>query len=59
MREPMNVDGRRYVILDPQSIFEALKMYDEWRREREKEELQEKQQLELKLAKIMFEGGLR
>jgi hypothetical protein len=55
----MITQADRHVWVDPQCIFEGLKLYDGWRRERHKEELQKKQQLELELAKIMFEGGLR
>ena len=49
----------QHVWVDPRCIFEGLKLYDEWRREKDKEELQAQHQLELKLAKMMFEGGLR
>ena len=50
---PMNQNHRHYIILDSQSIFEALKMYHEWKLERKNKIAEE--QLEL-LKKI---GGIR
>jgi len=55
----MIIQKDQYVWVDPQCIFEGLKLYDAWKRERDKEELQKRQQIELELALIKLEGGLR
>ena len=55
----MIIQKDQYVWVDPQCIIEGLKLYDAWKRERDKEELQKRQQIELELALIKLEGGLR